>query len=93
VWGVKGILVRLLPPVSPLAITGGRLVGALIVALPIFATCKTKRSGLKKALKNPVGYVHVSFLTDYYLLATAAFQLAPVAEVALLLSTQPLQQL
>jgi hypothetical protein len=27
-WGVTGIFVRLLPRVSPLAITGGRLVGA-----------------------------------------------------------------
>ena len=89
-WGITGIFVRLLPPVSPVSITAGRLVGALIVALPIYAFSNARRSALKEALKNPVGYVLASLLTGYYLLATAAFQLAPVAEVALLLSTPPL---
>ncbi len=89
-WGLTGILVRLLPPVSPLAVTAGRLVAALIVALPFVAISNAKRSSLKEALKRPVGYVLASLLTGYYLLATAAFQLAPVAEVALLLSTPPL---
>ena len=88
--GGTGIFVRVLPPVSPLAVTAGRLLGALVVALPIFATSKAKRSSLKQALKEPVGYVLASLLVGYYLLATAAFQLAPVAEVALLLSTPPL---
>src|SRR5262245_64829418 len=74
-------------PASPTGITAGRLVGALNVALPIFAFSNAKRSGLKEALRSPVGYVLASLLTGYYLLATAAFQLAPVAEVALLLST------
>ena len=89
-WGVTGIFVRLLPPVSPLAVTAGRLGGALIVALPILAISNAKRSSLMETLKNPFGYVLASLLTGYYLLATAAFQLAPVAEVALLLSTPPL---
>jgi len=89
-WGVTGIFVRFLPPVSPIGITAGRLVGALIVALPIFAISNDKRSGLKKTLRSPAGYVLASLLTGYYLLATTAFQLAPVAEVALLLSTPPL---
>ncbi len=89
-WGLTGIFVRLLPPVSPLALTAGRLGGALIVALPIFATSNAKRSSLMETLKNSFGYVFASLLTGYYLLATAAFQLAPVAEVALLLSTPPL---
>jgi drug/metabolite transporter, DME family len=89
-WGVTGIFVRLLPPVSPIAVTAGRLVGALVVAVPIVTTSNAKRSSLKEALKNPVGYILASLLTGYYLLATAAFQLAPAAEVALLLSTPPL---
>ena len=89
-WGVTGILVRLLPPMSALAVTAGRLGGALIVALPIFATSNTKRSSLKGTLKNPYAYVLAALLTGYYLLATAGFQLAAVAEVALLLSTPPL---
>ena len=89
-WGLTGIFVRLLPPMSPLALTAARLGGALIVALPIFATSHGKRSSLIEALKNPLGYVLASLLTGYYLLAIAAFQLALVTEVALLLSTTPL---
>ena len=89
-WGLTGILVRLLPPVSPLAVTADRLITALVVALPPFAISRSKRSSLQKDLKKPTGYVLAFLLTGYYLLATAAFQLAPVAEVALLLSTPPL---
>lgn len=89
-WGVTGIFVRLLPPSSALVVTAGRLGGALIVAFPIFAASKAKRLSLMETLKNPFGYVLASLLAGYYLLATAAFQLAPVAEVALLLSTPPL---
>lgn len=89
-WGLTGIFVRLLPPVSPLAVTTGRLLVALIVALPILAVSDINRLNLKVALKNPVAYALASLLGAYYFLATAAFQLAPVAEVALLLSTTPL---
>ena len=89
-WGLSGIFVRLLPPMSPLAITAARLGGAFIVVLPICATSHERRLSLLEALQNPLGYVLASLLTGYYLLATAAFQLAHVAEVALLLSTTPL---
>jgi drug/metabolite transporter (DMT)-like permease len=71
-WGLTGIFVRLLPPVSPLALTAGRLGGALFVALPIFAASNAKRAGLLETLKNSFGYVFASLLTGYYLLATAA---------------------
>src|SRR6266852_5107545 len=67
-WGLTGILVLLLPPVSPLAVTAGGLVAALIVALPFVVISNAKRSSLKEALKRPVGYVLASLLTGYYLL-------------------------
>jgi DME family drug/metabolite transporter len=89
-WGLTGVFVRLLPPLSPFFVTSARLLGSLVVALPILATSNAKRLDLKVAVKNPAGYLLASFLVGYYLLATAAFQLAPVAEVALLLSTPPL---
>ena len=89
-WGLTGILVRLLPGVPPLAVTTGRLSGSLVVALPIFAISDARRSSLRLAAKKPVVYALASLLAGYYLLATAAFQLAPVSEVALLLSTPPL---
>jgi drug/metabolite transporter (DMT)-like permease len=89
-WGLTGIFMRLLPGLSSLAVTTGRLSGSLVVALPIFAISGARRSSLGLAVKNPAAYVLASLLAGYYLLATAAFQLAPVAEVALLLSTPPL---
>jgi len=89
-WGLTGIFVRLLPGVPPLAVTTGRLSGSLVVALPIFAISDARRSSLKLAVKKPSTYTLASLLAGYYLIATAAFQLAPVAEVALLLSTPPL---
>jgi len=73
-----------------LAVTTGRLSGSLVVALPIFAISDARRSSLKLAVKKPSTYTLASLLAGYYLIATAAFQLAPVAEVALLLSTPPL---
>lgn len=79
--------------VSPACITASRLLGALVVALPIFAISKAKRSHLTGALNNPLGYALASLLTGYHLLATAAFQLVPVAEVALLLSVLALRRI
>jgi len=89
-WGLTGVFVRLLPSISPLTVTAGRFVIALAAALPLLVLCRDTRLGFKSALGRPVAYVLALLLVGYYLLATAAFQMAPVAEVALLLSTLPL---
>ena len=89
-WGLTGIFVRLLPGLSPLTITAVRLIIGLVAVLPFLVIFCDTRLGLKAALAHPVAYVLALLLTGYYLLATAAFQLAPVAEVALLISTTPL---
>lgn len=89
-WGLTGIFVRLLPSFSPLAITAGRLMIGLAAVLPVFILLRDRRRGLIAALQHPVAYVLAVLMAGYYLLATAAFQLAPVAEVALLISTTPL---
>lgn len=101
-WGLTGIFVRLLPGIPPLAITAGRLTIALLAVLPVFLLFGNARAGsgggfklgltadFRSALRRPVAYALASLLVGYYLLATAAFQLAPVAEVALLISTPPL---
>jgi drug/metabolite transporter (DMT)-like permease len=65
-WGLTGIFVRLLPPRSPFAVTTGRLLGALVVALPILAISNANRLGLKAALKSPIGYALASLLAGYY---------------------------
>lgn len=88
-WGLTGVFVRLLPPIPPLTITAGRLVIALVAVLPILLFRDTKH-GFRSALQYPASYALALLLAGYYLLATAAFQMAPVAEVALLLSTPPL---
>ena len=89
-WGFTGIFVRLLPAFSPLTVTAGRLLVAFVVILPILGLFRSSRQSLKSALGRPIAYVLALLLAGYYLLATAAFQMAPVAEVALLLSTPPL---
>lgn len=89
-WGLTGIFVRLLPPLSPFIVTAGRLLLALAITIPILAISHNNLVSLKSVIGRPVAYVFAFLLSGYYLLATAAFQLAPVAEVALLLSTPPL---
>lgn len=89
-WGLTGIFVRLLPSLPPLTVTAGRLLVALVVVLPTLGLFRSSRQSFKSALKRPIAHVLALLLAGYYLLATAAFQMAPVAEVALLLSTPPL---
>jgi EamA domain-containing membrane protein RarD len=52
VWGATGIFVRWLPQVSPIGITAGRLVAALVVAFAIIAFSTVRRAGLKEARKS-----------------------------------------
>jgi DME family drug/metabolite transporter len=89
-WGLTGIFIRLLPPISPMLVASARLFIALLIVLPIIILLKNRQHGLAIVYKQPRAYVLASLLVAYYLLATVAFQLAPVAEVALLLSTPPL---
>ncbi|MHB1246657.1 MAG: DMT family transporter [Sulfuriferula sp.] len=89
-WGLTGIFVRLLPSLPALTVTAGRLLIALLLVLPVLAMQRDSRQRFLSILGYPMAYVFALLLTGYYLLATAAFQMAPVAEVALLLSTSPL---
>lgn len=89
-WGLTGIFVRLLPSIPPLTVTAGRLVIAFALVLPLLLGFQRTRYAFRRALGYPASYVLALLLVGYYLLATAAFQMAPVAEVALLLSTPPL---
>jgi|GEM_PF-3660809 len=72
-WGFTGILVRLLRALSPLTVTAGWLLVALVVTLPILWLFRSSHQSLKSALGRPVAYVLALLLAGYYLLATAAF--------------------
>ena len=89
-WGLTGIFVRLLPSLPALTVTAGRLLIALLVVFPVVGLLRSSRRSFRPALRHPAAYMLALLLAGYYLLATAAFQMAPVAEVALLLSTPPL---
>lgn len=88
-WGLTGIFVFLLPPVSAFHIAGGRLLLGLVCMLPMLAAAHARRA-VSDALGRPVAYVFAALLSAYYLFATSGFQHAPVAEVALLLCVAPI---
>ena len=89
-WGFTGIFVRLLPPIPSLTITAGRFAISLITILPILFCFKSTRSSLRNTMSCSVNYTLALLLIGDYVFATTAFQLAPVAEIALLLGTTPL---
>lgn len=80
---------RLLPALSPLQLVAGRLLFALAAALPALAI-PALRAQLRDAARRPTAWALAALMSAYYLLAVAAFRLAPVADVALLLATAPL---
>lgn len=88
-WGLTGIFVFLLPPVSAFYIAGGRLLLGLACVLPMLASAPA-RHALCNAMGRPVAYLFAALLSAYYLFATSGFQHAPVAEVALLLCVAPI---
>lgn len=89
-WGLTGIFVFLLPPVSAFWIAGGRLGVGLLCVLPSLLLSATTRAALLRAARRPVAHFFAALLTAYYLFATSGFQHAPVAEVALLLCLAPI---
>lgn len=88
-WGVTGIFVFLLPPVSAFYIAGGRLLLGLFCVLPWLLFSPTSRAAVQDAMRRPIAYAFAALLSLYYLTATSGFQHAPVAEVALLLCVAP----
>jgi drug/metabolite transporter (DMT)-like permease len=89
-WSGTGIFVRLLPPISPFVITSFRLLVAAVLVVPVLLLFRSTRTDLFASLKQPFTYVFGLMLVGYYLCATVAFQLASVAEIALITCTPPL---
>ncbi len=88
-WGLVGTLVREIPALSPRELVAGRLAFALAAAAPMAAAPRVRRD-VAAALAAPAAWALAAMLTAYYLVAVAAFRVAPVAEVALLIATSPL---
>ncbi len=89
-WGLTGVFVRLLPPLPSLSVTTARLVIASAAGFPVLLFSRDIRAAFVQATLQPWAIILALVLAAYYFLATTAFQMAPVAEVALLLSTPPL---
>lgn len=89
-WGLTGAVIRLLPPVPAISVTAARLLVASLVTLPVLWLLAGTDRLVWRVWRQPSAYGLGALLAGYYWLATAAFQLAPVGEVALLLSTPPL---
>ena len=87
-WSMTGPLVRAVPTLSIEAISLGRFAVGLAFAVASVGSAQVRRT-LGRDLRNPLTYLLGGIMAAYYLLATAAFCLAPIAEVALLVGTSP----
>jgi len=88
-WATAGIFIRWLPGWSPFAILSGRFFVATLALLPIVLSPNI-RPGFFYALRSPVIWGLSLPMIGGFLLGTAAFQMARVGEVTLMLSTPPI---
>ena len=88
-WATAGIFIRWLPGWPPSAILAGRFLVAAIALLPIVLSHNSRRD-LLTSMRSPVIWLLSLPMIGGYLLGTTAFQLAPVGEVTLFISTSPL---
>lgn len=87
-WGFAGTFIRLLADFPALFVTGYRLAIAIIALAPVLWI---RRSLLPmRDLRRHSTYKLGLLLVAYYLTSVLAFQMAPVAEVALLIASSPL---
>ena len=88
-WATAGIFIRWLPGWSPFAILSGRFLVAAIALLPIVLSSSIRKSLLQSIQAVTIWAISLPLIGGY-LLGTTAFQMAPVGEVTLLISTSPL---
>ncbi len=84
-WGLTGVFVRLSGHHSALEVTAGRLLIGLIFAIPLLLIIRARISFKLSRTIWVLGILQGL----YFLTAVIAFQFAPVAMVALLISTSP----
>ena len=88
-WATAGIFIRWLPGWSPFAVLAGRFLVAAIALLPIVLSPNIRKSLLQSVQSITIWAISLPLIGGY-LLGTTAFQMAPVGEVTLLISTSPL---
>lgn len=89
-WGMAGIFIQLIQDISALSIVAIRLILALVVLIPILLVVRTNFWNDIKALRNPTVWGLGAILFACYTLGTISFQMAPVGEATLLMTTAPL---
>ncbi|MGB7086256.1 MAG: DMT family transporter [Phormidesmis sp.] len=88
-WATAGIFIRWLPGWSPFAILSGRFLVATIVLLPVVLSPNIRGEFLFSLRSLSIWGLSLPLIGGF-LLGTAAFQIAPVGEITLLLSTPPI---
>ena len=89
-WGTVGVFVRWLPGWSPFAVLAGRFIFATAVMIPIVFLASSVRYELTRTLRTPLIWGLSLPAIGGYVLGTTAFQMAPIGEVTLLITTSPL---
>jgi drug/metabolite transporter (DMT)-like permease len=88
-WGMVGIFVRWLPGWSVFAVLSGRFFSAAVAMLIILFLVSALRTD-RRALRSPLLWWLCMPAIASAILGTTAFQMAPVGEVTLLITTAPL---
>ena len=88
-WGMAGVFIKLLPNFSAFSIVAMRLALALVITIPLllFQNSFFFKIGELRRLKV---WILSLIMLSCYTFGTIAFQLAPVGEVTLLMSTAPI---
>ena len=88
-WGMAGVFIKLLPSFSAFSIVAIRLAFALIVIIPILLFQNSFFTQIKELRRLKVWILSLIMLACYTF-GTIAFQIAPVGEVTLLMTTAPI---
>jgi len=89
-WGIAGIFIQLMPNISLLSLVAARLTLALIVFTPVLFLKSNSFFSHITPLRQPITWGLSAILFACYTLGTLSFQLAPVGEATLLMTTAPL---
>lgn len=88
-FSLTGIWVRWLAALDPLAVTAGRVAVALGVLVPAVLLSTAERTGAADHLRSPRIHLLAVRMTVFFAVAVAAFQVAPVSLVVLMIGVAP----